>query len=140
MPQELRVHAVHDGGMCFTASAGRHSVTLDYPIPADAEVAGMTPLQNLLASLAVCAGSTLSLVLKKMGQPVAGLEVAVNGQRRDEHPTVLTDIAISFSLDAAGVDAQAVVRALKVAEEQLCPVWAMLRPGTVITASFELKE
>jgi len=140
MPKELNVHAVHNGGMCFTATAGEHSVTLDYPLAADAEVAGMTPLQNLLASLAVCAGSTLSLVLKKMGQPVAGLEVAATGQRREEHPTVMTEIALRFSLDAAGVEAQAVERALKVAEEQLCPVWAMLRPGTAITASFELKQ
>jgi putative redox protein len=140
VPNELNVHAVHNGGMRFKATAGEHAITLDYPLPAGAATAGMTPLQTILSALAVCAGSTLSLVLKKMGQPVAGLEVDARGLRRDEHPTVLTEISLQFKLDGAGVDEQAVTRALKIAEEQLCPVWAMLKPGTPITASFELKR
>lgn len=140
MPNELVVHAVYEGGMRFAASAGEHGVTLDYPIPPDAASAGMTPLQLLLASLAACAGSTLALVLKRMNQPLEYLEVMARGLRREEHPTVLTEIAVEFRLKGAAVEAAAVERALKIAEEQLCPVWAMLKPGTAITASFRLNE
>ena len=140
MPTELVVNAVHNGGMCFTASAGDHAVTLDYPLPADHRCAGMTPLQLLLSSLAVCSGSTLQLLLNRMKQPFDGLEVTARGTRREEHPTVLTAIALEFRLRGAGIDPEVVTKALAVAENQLCPVWAMLKLGTEISASFTITE
>jgi putative redox protein len=73
-----------------------------------------------------------------MGQPVKDLEVHARGLWRDEHPTVITEIALEFEVRGTGVDAEAVRRALDVAEQQLCPVWAMLKGGTPITASFRV--
>ena len=138
MPSELTVHAVHEGEMRFTATAGDHAVTFDYPLSPGQTGAGPTPLQMILASLAVCSGSTLGLVLRRMGQQVEGLEVHARAQRRDEHPTVLTEITLEFEVRGTDVDAPLVQRALTIAEEQLCPVWAMLKAGTPITASFRL--
>ena len=140
MPSELTVCAVHKGGMRFTATVDKHSVAIDYPLQPDQEVTGPTPLQLLLASLAACAGSTLALVLRRMQQPFEALEVHTRGHRRDEHPTVITDIELEFVIAGSGVDDSAVERALKVAEEQLCPVWAMLKPGTPITPTFRIVE
>jgi putative redox protein len=139
MPQELSVRAVRESGMCFTASAGEHTVCLDYPLEPGA-TAGPTPLQMLLTSLAVCAGSTLGLLLDRMKQPFTGLAVEARGQRRDEHPTVLTEITLEFVITGAGTDPDRVAQALKLAEEQLCPVWAMLKGGTEIRTSFRLVE
>ncbi len=139
MPQELSVHAIREGGMCFTASTGEHSVCLDYPLGTGA-TAGPTPLQMLLASLAVCAGSTLGLLLERMKQPFSGLQVEARGKRRDEHPTVLTEIALEFVITGAETDSARVAQALKVAEEQLCPVWAMLKDGTPISTSYRIVE
>src|SRR5665647_367003 len=85
MPQELSVRAVRESGMCYTASTGEHTVCLDYPLGPGA-TAGPTPLQMLLTSLAVCAGSTVGLLLDRMKQPFTGLTVEARGQRRDEHP------------------------------------------------------
>jgi len=39
-----------------------------------------------------------------MGQPVRGIEVNARGQRRDEHPTVITEIALEFVVHGAGDD------------------------------------
>jgi putative redox protein len=138
MPSELTVDAVHQGGMCFTTTAGEHRITSDYPLQPGETGAGATPLQLLLTSLVACSGSTLALVLKRMEQPVEGLEVHARATRRDEHPTVLTEIALEFVVHGAGVDEKAVGRALAVTEGQLCPVWVMLRPGTPITATFRV--
>ncbi len=138
MPSELTVHALYQGGMRFDATCGDHSVTLDYPIPADACVAGMTPLQLLLASLAACSGSTLAMLLKRTGPGAEGLEVTAKGARRDEHPTVLTQISLEFVVRGSGITPAMVEHALKVAEGQLCPVWAMLKAGTPITTSYTL--
>ncbi len=139
MASELTVQAVHQGGMCFSTTAGSHTVCLDYPLGPGETGAGPTPLQMLLGSLAVCSGSTLVLVLGRMKQTVTGLQVTARGQRRDEHPTVLTEIALEFSLSGAGLDAGSVARALAIAEEQLCPVWAMLKGSTPVTASFNIE-
>lgn len=136
MPTELAVHAVHEGGMRFTATAGEHAITLDYPLRPGEAGEGATPLQVLLASLAACSGSTLALVLGRMQQPLQGLEVHARGLRRDEHPTVFTEIALEFVLQGPDLDPDAINRALSVTENQLCPVWAMLKAGTPITASF----
>ena len=138
MPSELTVHAIHEEEMRFAVTAGAHEVIFDYPLSPSQTGAGPTPLQMILASLAVCSGSTLGLVLQRMGQQVEGLEVHACGQRRDEHPTVLTEIALEFEVRGTDVDANLVRRALTIAEEQLCPVWAMLKAGTPITASFRL--
>ena len=75
-----------------------------------------------------------------MKQPFTGLTVEARGQRRDEHPTVLTEIAVEFVITGAGTDPGKVAQALKMAEEQLCPVWAMLKGGTPITATFRIIE
>lgn len=139
MTTELCVRAVRETGMCFTASTGQHSVCLDYPLGPGA-TAGPTPLEMLLTSLAVCAGSTVSLVLERMKQPLTGMTVEAKGTRREEHPTVLTAIALEFEVAGAGIEADRVAHALAVAEGQLCPVWAMLKAGTPITATFRLVE
>ncbi len=139
MPTELSVRAVRETGMCFTASTGQHSVCLDYPLGPGA-TAGPTPLEMLLTSLAVCAGSTVALVLERMKQPLAAMTVEAKGTRREEHPTVLTSIALEFGVAGAGLDADRVAQALAIAEGQLCPVWAMLKTGTPITATFHMVE
>jgi len=137
MPTELSVHAVHRGGMRIDAAADGRALEMDYPMPGgDGACAGLTPLQVLLASLAGCSGNTLALVLARMRQPVEAIEVEARGRRRDEHPTVLTDITLDFAVRGKGVDPAAVARALAAAEDQLCPVWAMLKPGVEIAASF----
>ena len=137
MPSELTVRAAHRGGMKFEAEAGGHRVVLDYPLQPGPS-AGMKPLEMLLSSLAGCIGSTLALLLGRMKQPLQGLEVAVRASRRDEHPTVLTKIDMEFVLRGPGLDPAAVQRALTQSEEKLCPVWAMLKGGTPISATFRI--
>ena len=138
MPQELSVRAVRASLMCFNASTGEHSVCLDYPL-GPGPTAGPTPLEMLLTSLAVCAGSTLGLLLDRMKQPVTGLVVEARGRRRDDHPTVITDISLEFVITGAATDPAKVAQAIKTAEDQLCPVWAMLKAGTAISTSFRIE-
>jgi putative redox protein len=136
MSSELRIDAVHTGGMKMIVSNGVHEVVADYPLEQGQASAGMKPLELRLASLAACAGSVVALLLRRMGQPVARLEVVARGNRRDQHPTLLTDVSVKFLVHGAGVDAEAVSKAIVQADEKLCPVWAMLKPNTAITTSY----
>jgi putative redox protein len=113
---------------------GEHVLAMDYPAEAGRNP---TPLETLLASLAACATTTLNLVLcRKIGAKLDGLEVDVCAERRAEHPTILTDIEIVYHLAGQTLQPQLVERAIRMAEDQLCPVFAMLRPGTRIRSSW----
>ena len=90
MKTELTVRAVHQGGMRVLASDGDFHVTMDYPVGNDEIAAGPTPLTMLLASLAACSLNSVLIVLKKMQQPVAGIEVNARAIRKTEHPTGLS--------------------------------------------------
>jgi len=138
MKTELKVHAAHHGGMRVVASDGNFDVLMDYPVDAGETSAGPTPLTMLLASLAACSLNSILVVLKRMHQPVEGVEVDASAVRSVEHPTVLTGISLEFTVKGEGVDPAAVGRALQLSEERLCPVWNMLKGGTPITASFSL--
>jgi putative redox protein len=139
MPSELSVHAVQQGPMEFAISDGDHAVTIDYPLPgtpgADGELKGMTPLRLLLASLAGCSGSSVAVLLRRDGEPVERVEVRASGRRRDEHPTVITDIDLEFTV-VGDVDPARVEHALRLSETTICPVWAMVKAGTPVSSSF----
>ncbi|MFA4964321.1 MAG: OsmC family protein [Thermoleophilia bacterium] len=139
MPSQLSVHVVHRGEMRVSAVAGDHTVEMDYPM-GGGDRSALTPLQLLLASLAGCSGNTMALLLRRHNQKVSGVEVSALASRRDEHPTVLTDIALEFTVRGTGLDEAIVRRSLVIAEENLCPVWAMLKEGTPIVATVTLVE
>ncbi len=139
MRTDLSVRAVHQGEMRVHVGVREHLLKLDYPA---SEGRDPTPLELLLASLAACAANTLNLVLcRKMGVDVEALEVEVRAERRTEHPTVLTEIELIYHLGVQAIDPQVVDRAVRMAEDQLCPVLNMLRPGTTIRSSWvEMKR
>src|SRR5215469_11006451 len=130
MRSDLSVRAVHHGDMRVDVHIRENVLVMDYPAEAGRDP---TPLEVLLASLAACAANTLNMVLsRKMGVAVKSLEVDARAERRAEHPTVLSEIELVYWLGWDGGDAQMVDRAVRMAEDLLCPVLNMLRPGTTI--------
>jgi putative redox protein len=120
--------------------SGEQRVVIDYPPPLGDDAGIRGGLELLLMSLAACAGQTVVPLLRRMGQPVEGCTVEATGRRREVHPTVLTDIELTFRLAGAGLDPAAVERAIALAEEEFCPVWAMLKGAATITRSFTIVE
>jgi uncharacterized OsmC-like protein len=137
MRTDLTVRAVHLGDMRVDVQIRDQVLPIDYPSEAGRNP---TSLEMLLASLASCAANTLHMVLiRKMGAKIQSLEVEATAQRREEHPTVLTKIELVYRLLGEGLDSMLVERAIRIAEDQLCPVMAMLRPGTKITSSWRIE-
>ena len=134
MAVECVVRAVHRDGMRFTGVVGGQTVEMDYPLDPGVAGAGPKPMEMLLASLAACAGGSVVALLRRGGHQIEGLTVTARGQRRSEHPTIFTDIAIEFGFRGTA-DIAAVSRAISLAETRVCPVWAMLRSSTPITTS-----
>lgn len=140
MPSELIVRARHQGDLRVLAETDQHAVPTDYPLRPDQATEGMTSLQLLLAALSTCSANGLRLVLeRRMRAAVTSLEVEARAERRDEHPTVLTRITLAFRVRGRGLEEDRVREALRIAETQLCPVWAMLS-GTPIQTRVEVSE
>ena len=134
MRTDLCVRAVHLGDMRVDVRVREHVLSMDYPASA---ARNPTPMEVLLASLAGCAANTLNLVLSmKMEVRIESLEVEARAERRVEHPTVLTEIELVYHIGGEALDPQTVDRAVRIAEDQLCPVLNMLRPGTAIRSSW----
>jgi len=134
---ECIVRAVHRGGMHFTGVVGNHALEMDYPLDPGAAGEGPKPMEMLLASLASCAGGSVVALLRRGGHQFEALTVTARGQRRSEHPTIFTEIALEFAfrgtLDRAIVD-----RVISQAETRVCPVWTMLKSSTPIRTSVQI--
>ena len=140
MKTELTVRATHEGGMRVRASDGEFHVLMDYPMESGEPVIGPTPLTMLLASLAACSANSVMAVLKRMHQPVTGIEIEAHALRSTEHPTVLKEISLQFCVKGENVDPAAVGRALQLSEERLCPIWNMLKTSTAIKADHQVER
>jgi len=113
------------------------AVSADY-FPPLGEGQGYTGLELLLLSLAACSATAIVPLLRRMNKTVGAFHVIASGTRRTQHPTSFERIDIEFVLtspDAAPADLQKVAR---MAEESICPVWAMLKGNVEIVPSFKV--
>lgn len=124
-----------DQGMQFTATTNAgHSITMDAPAPAGQGLAA-TPMELVLIGLAGCSGMDVLTVLRNKHQPVQDLQVRARAERRSEHPTVFTKIALEYVIwGGDDLDHEAVARAIEMSHRRYCPIWAMLEERCEITA------
>lgn len=110
-------------------------IAIDY-IPPLGDGQGYLPLEMLLMSLGACSGGTLGLLLRKKGKSVTGINVNVKGTRRERHPTSFQSILLEFIIASADVTDAEIQKSLKLAEESICPVWAMVKGNTEIATAY----
>jgi len=139
MAEEIRSDVVFRGGMRFDGVSGRagQAVALDFAAD-DQPLDGFLPLELLLTSLAGCSGQVVVGLLKRMGQEVGDLTVRARGAKKEIHPKVLVSIELEFEFRGGRLDGASVEKALALSEERFCPVWAMLKGGTPIKATYRL--
>jgi putative redox protein len=114
-----------------------HDVPVDYSPPLG-DGQGYGGLDLLLMALAACSAQTVMPLLVKMKQEVKAFTVTATGKRRTEHPTVLTEIALTFDIQGNDLAPELVEKAVRLSEEKYCPVWAMLKPGVPISYSVNI--
>lgn len=119
----------------FTGTSGTHApVTMDYKPPLGDDQ-GYTGLELLLVSLAGCSGTAVAFLLRKMGKNVAGLKVSAHGTKRQTHPMSLETISLEFVLTSRDAGDADIRKAIQMAEDTYCPVWAMLRGNVQVAAA-----
>ena len=112
-------------------------VSIDY-IPPLGDGQGYTPLELLLMSLGACSGGTIGLLLRKMGKSVTGIQVKAKGLRREQHPTSFQKIFLEFTVNSVDAKDADIQKAIKLAEESVCPVWAMVKGYAEIATEYKL--
>jgi len=118
-------------------SRDNDEIIMDYPMPIGDDD-GYTSLELFLISLATCSGTTILLLLKKMHKDVSGLKVSTYGDRREEHPTYFKKILIHFELKSKDATTSDIEKAIKLAEESVCPVWNMVKNSVEISYEYEV--
>ncbi|MFD1630053.1 OsmC family protein [Pseudopedobacter beijingensis] len=99
---------------------------------------GVRPMELVLMALGSCSSLDLIAILKKQRQVIEDVKIEVDGQRRDEIPSIFTSIHINFILKG-DLDPVKVNKAAELAVKKYCSVHDMLVAGGVeITYSVEI--
>ncbi len=112
-------------------------IAIDY-VPPLGDGQGYLPLEMLLMSLGACSGGTIGLLLRKMGKTVEGIKVDVRGARREQHPTSFQKIHLAFTVTSADTKDADMQKSIKLAEESVCPVWAMVKGNAEISTEYKI--
>lgn len=113
------------------------AIPIDY-IPPFGDGKGYMPLELMLMSLASCSGGTIAFLLRKMGKNISGVKVNAKGIRRDQHPTSFQKIILEFILNSGDTQDADIQKAMRLAEESVCPVWAMLKGNVEIITGYKI--
>lgn len=114
------------------------TVKFDAPKAYGGEETALSPMENVLASLAACSSFHVLTILRKKRQKVTGYLVEATAERRDESPRVFTRIHLKYIVKGENISPQAVDSAIRLSEEKYCSVGGMLKKAVDITSSFEI--
>jgi len=115
------------------------SVNFDAPLSHGGEETALSPMENVLASLAACSSFHVLTILKKKRMKVTGYWVEATAERReDPPPRVFTKIHLKYIVKGENITPEAVASSIKLSEEKYCSVGGMLQKAVPITSSFEI--
>ena len=136
----VRLHTLDDKTRFSAAARDNPEVVVDY-FPPVGTGKGYTSLEILMISFGSCISSVLMTLLRyRMKKTVNGVSTEVSGAVREEHPKVLEHILVSIKIKAKDLSDAEVQTALKLAEDTMCPVWAMIKGNVTVEVKTEIIE
>ncbi len=134
----VRLHTVDDKVMFEAAARADSPIVIDY-FPPIGTGQGYTSLELLMASFGSCLGTALLTLLRhRMRKTVRSLSVEVEGAQREDHPKKLERMNVALNIEADDLTEDEVRAMLKVSEEQVCPVWAMLKGNVEVEVAVNI--
>ena len=127
-------------GMHFKGQVDTFHLDLDASAAAGGNGNGPQPLRLFLLGVAGCTAMDVISILRKKRQHISAFTVDVQAERTTEHPKVYTALEIMYRITGAGVDPQAVERAIELSETRYCPAIAMLGEAVKISSRYEIAE
>lgn len=137
---KVKLQSVDDKVMFSATARENPPVIVDY-FPPVGTGGGYTSLELVMAGFGSCVATTLLTVLRyRMQKKVAGIDVEMDGLIREEHPKSLKNMKVMLSIKSTDVNETEINDSLKVAEEMLCPVWAMIKGNVDVDIEFVITE
>lgn len=134
---EISLELVNDKIQFSGKARDNEPVLMDY-FPPLGEGKGYTGLELLLVSFAGCSSTAIVYLLRKLGKTVNGLKVSSKGERLEKPPMAFKKIWIEYTVASNDVTEADMEKAIKLSEESVCPVWAMVKGNVEIDATFKI--
>ena len=125
-----------EGTRVDAATGSGFTITLD-SAAAGTSRGGPGPTESILAALAGCTSMDVASILRKKRQRATSYQIAVSGERSDEHPRVYTRIVVEHRV-AGDVEPEALRRSIELSATSYCPVNAMLSRGVTVEHRYRL--
>ncbi len=139
MKDKRTARVVWRGRRTFEATTqSGHHVLLDASKAGGGDDRGASPMELVLVALAGCTAFDVVAILEKKREPLAALEVTVEGVRADHDPRVYTEIELVYRARGR-VKPQALAHAIELSEKKYCSVGAMLGRTAHITTRYEIE-
>ena len=138
MSNTKTAHLVWQGErLNFSARLGS-GYQINFMNPAGEE--GASPMEIMLASVAGCTAMDVADMLRKMRQPVRGIELEISGLRADEHPKVYTYVDLIYVIQGEGIDSKSVERAIELSQTRYCSASIIFkRAGVEVQTSYRIE-
>jgi putative redox protein len=115
-------------GLRFIGTVGSgHTIILD----SGEGDTGARPAELVPLALAGCTAMDVISILRKKRQDVRGYRVESAGTQMDAHPNAFTRIDVTHVIEGAGLDVDAVARAIELSATKYCSVGSTLASGMV---------
>lgn len=102
---------------------------------------GAKPIEMIAVGLAGCtAFDVITILRQKYHQKVTGYQVRVEADQAERPPQVFTAVRIHHVVTGVGIDATALVEAIRLSEEKYCSVGAMLQKTASFQTTHEIVE
>ena len=135
----VKLQTIDDKAMFSATARENPAVVIDY-FPPVGTGKGYTSLELLMISFGSCASTVLMTLLRyKMKKSVSGISAEVNGTVCEEHPKALSHILLRLKIQEKDLTEAEVQEALKVTEDTMCPVWAMIKGNVTVDVETEIK-
>ena len=135
----VKLHTLDDKVMFEATSRADSPIIVDYFKPLGTGQ-GYAPLELLMLSFGSCMGTGMLVLLRdRLRKTVRSMSIEVSGAQREERPQKIERMYVTLTIDADDLSEDEVRKMLTVAEEQICPVWAMLRGNVEVETVVKLK-
>jgi len=99
------------------------------------------PMEVFLQAMAACSFMDVASIIRKKRKEVIGLDVKAEAVRATEHPKVLTDVHLTFTLTSPDAELGDLNRAVELSQKTYCGASAMFqRAGCKITWDTVIKR
>jgi len=134
----VKLQSIDDKAMLSITARDNPAIVCDY-FPPVGTGKGYTSLELMMASFGSCVSTTLLTVLRHRKKKVVdGISTEVEGTVREVHPKALEHILLRLNIKAKDLTEAEVQEMLLVLEDELCPVWAMIKGNVAVSVEVEI--